>query len=188
MYQIDWLTLLLKRNSVKILIGFFSILSWILVCSGCGYSLKGQGTFLPEHIRKIAIPEFKNNTPRFELEKIITQRVQELFLSRGDFEIVSDEMEADAVLRGIITGYMTNPKSVDEEGRATSYNIRISLDVKFEDLVKKKVLFEDKNYIANEEYQLSSTDENFLDQEEFAIEAAADQLAESLVSAILEGF
>jgi len=179
---------LLIKNKIRSVESAALIIVGMLTLIGCGYSLKGQGTFLPEHIKKVAIPEFKNNTPRFELERIITEKVRELFLSRGDFEIVSTESEADAVLKGVITGYFTNPKSVDAEGRATSYNIKINLDVSFKDLVNDKVLFEDKNYIANQEYQLSSTDENFLDQEEFAIEAAADELAESLVSAILEGF
>lgn len=159
------------------------LLNW-----GCGYSLKGQGSFLPEHIKTIAVVEFQNITPRFELEKVINKKIQDEILSRGTYSLTENQEEADALLTGVIKEYKTSPKSLNAEGRATSYSIRVVLEVKFTDLKENKVLYEDKNYIMNEEYQLTSTSEDFLDQEEFAIDEAAQKLAESLVSAILEGF
>ena len=178
----------LKRSKPAGYTLFLLILSILLLNWGCGYSLKGEGSFLPEHIKVITIAEFQNQTPRFELEKVINQKLQEELLGRGSFTLNPNQNEADALLAGVITQYKTSPKSINDEGRATSYSIRITLDIKFSDLKENKTLFEDKNYTVTEEYQLTNLDEDFLDQEEFAIEEAAKKLAEALISAILEGF
>jgi outer membrane lipopolysaccharide assembly protein LptE/RlpB len=160
----------------------------VVLTAGCGYSLKGKGSFLPDHIRTIALSDFENLTTQFELEKVIAEKMQEELLSRGSYKLVGSADEADASLTGIIIDYRTTPKSLDAEGRATSYSIKLIVSVKFTDLINKKVLFEDPNYSVTEEYQLTSSDEDFLDQEEFAIEEAVKTLAEALVGAILEGF
>jgi outer membrane lipopolysaccharide assembly protein LptE/RlpB len=178
----------LKRSKLAGCTLLSLILPFFLISWGCGYSLKGEGSFLPEHIKVITVAEFQNQTPRFELEKVINQKLQEELLGRGSFILNPNQNEADALLTGIITQYKTSPKSLNEEGRATSYSIRIVLEIKFSDLKENRTLFEDKNYIITEEYQLTNLDEDFLDQEEFAIEEAAEQLAEALISAILEGF
>jgi outer membrane lipopolysaccharide assembly protein LptE/RlpB len=179
---------LLKRSKPAGYALFLLIMPILLLSWGCGYSLKGEGSFLPEHIKVITVAEFQNQTPRFELEKVINQKLEEELLGRGSFTLSPNQNEADAVLTGVITQYKTSPKSLNDEGRATSYSIRITLDIKFTDLKENKTLFEDKNYTVTEEYQLTNLDEDFLDQEEFAIEEAAGRLAESLISAILEGF
>jgi outer membrane lipopolysaccharide assembly protein LptE/RlpB len=185
MSQENWLISSLSLLS-KIILAF--ILPNIIFLTGCGYTLKGKGSFLPEYIESIYIPEFQNRTSKFELEKIISQKMQTEFLSRGSFSIANTEEEANASLTGTITDYTTSPKSVDASGRATSYSIKITVDVKFRDLKADKLLFEDNSYSITEEYQLNSSDENFLEQEEFAIEEATNKLAEALVGAILEGF
>lgn len=173
---------MLKRLSLIIFCGllFFSF--------GCGYTLKGKGSFLPENIKIIAIQEFANQTPKFDIEKTIALKLQEELTRRGDFTITNNPADADAYLSGIILQYKTSPKSLDTDGRATSYSIRMVLDIKFTDMKTNQVLFEDKNYTISEEYQLVNLDQEFLDQEEFAIEEAAERLAEALISAILEGF
>lgn len=156
--------------------------------AGCGYTLKGSGSFLPDYIRSIAVMEFQNATDKFELEKIIYEKIEEEFTTRGNFNIQPGQDGADASLTGTILSYTTRPKSVDESGRATSYVIQITIDAVFRDLRTNRPLFEGRNYSVSEEYQLSDSEDNFLDQEEYAVEAAALRLAESLVSAILEGF
>jgi outer membrane lipopolysaccharide assembly protein LptE/RlpB len=173
---------MLRRLCLILFLGFISF------SFGCGYTLKGKGSFLPENIKIIAIQEFPNQTQKFDIEKTIVQKLQDELSSRGDFTVTNNPAEADAYLSGVITLYKTSPKSVDADGRATSYSIRITLDIKFTDLKANRVLFEDKNYTITEEYQLTNLDQEFLDQEEFAIDEAAQRLAESLISAILEGF
>lgn len=188
MFQEKLLTSWLKRNNPRTLFTLFCLAALIFTVAACGYSLKGKGSFLPENIRIIAIQEFPNQTPKFDLEKTLALKLRDELSSRGDFTITDNPAEADAYMSGVILQYKTSPKSLDADGRATSYSIRITLEVKFTDVRANKVLFEDKNYTVTEEYQLTNLDQDFLDQEEFAIEEATKRLAESLISSILEGF
>jgi len=38
-----------------------------LTGSGCGYTLVGRGSFLPDYIKTIGVPTFENRTPLFNL-------------------------------------------------------------------------------------------------------------------------
>ncbi len=187
MFRINSSISLLNRSKKTFALALAVLLPVILL-SGCGYTLKGQGSFLPEHIKSIMIPELRNRTPKLELEQVITRKIQEELISRGTYSLADSKDDAGAILEATIMEYKTTPKSINSEGRATSYTITIRLDVKFRDLVENKVLFEDNNYSVSEEYQLTDAEEDFLDQEEFAIEEAAIKLSEKLISAILEGF
>ena len=53
-----------------------------VVCSGCGYTLAGQGSFLPDYIQTIGIPLFENATTVFEIEQTLTQQVVTQFIAR----------------------------------------------------------------------------------------------------------
>ena len=56
--------------------------------SGCGYSLAGRGSFLPAYIRTIGVPLFTNNTPVFDVERRITERVRTELIGRGRYKVV----------------------------------------------------------------------------------------------------
>ena len=55
---------MVRRHRVRVLVG---ALLAALVNSGCGYSLAGQGSFLPDYIQTIGIPLFENTTTVFEV-------------------------------------------------------------------------------------------------------------------------
>ena len=38
-----------------------------LASTSCGYTLAGRGSFLPETIKTIGVPDFDNRTPYFEV-------------------------------------------------------------------------------------------------------------------------
>lgn len=155
---------------------------------GCGYHLAGRGAFLPSHIQKIGIPMFKNNTSKMELPQVLTEKVQQEFISRGKFDISSSSADVDALLEGIILSYQLQPGSTDSEGRATSYTVTIRTEVIFKDLVKDIVIWQNENFIFREDFQISADMEDYYNQENEAIEISAEAFAKSIVSTILEGF
>ena len=61
---------------------------WLLlvtvVTSGCGYTLAGQGSFLPEYVETIGVPLFENETTIFEVEQTLTEQVRSEFIGRTD--------------------------------------------------------------------------------------------------------
>jgi len=160
----------------------------LIALAGCGYHLAGRGAFLPSHINKIGIPMFKNNTSKIELPQRLTEKVQEEFISRGKYEISSSSTEVDALLEGVILSYELHPGSTDSEGRATSYTVTIKTAITFKDLANDVILWQNENFLFREDFQISSSMEDYYNQEIEAIEISAEAFAKSIVSNILEGF
>lgn len=158
-----------------------------LALVGCGYSMVGKGSSLPEHIKNVAIITFKNATYEHGLETIISEAVIEEFERHGSIKVVRTEQEADAILMGVIKKYEYRPL-VDKTNTITEYKLAITAGVVFRDRVKNVNYWKDENFYFIEDYfvtqQLSSSREN---QRE-AWEEAAKDFAASLVSIIMEGF
>ena len=70
----------LSRRQFLIAVGAMS-------AAGCGYSLAGRGSFLPDYIRTIAIPLFENRTPFVTVEQLFTEKVRVEFQSRGRYAV-----------------------------------------------------------------------------------------------------
>jgi len=154
----------------------------------CGYALEGRGSFLPSHIIRVGIPSFKNLTTKVGLEEVITAEIYSEFLTRGDYQLSGNSTGVDAVLQGEIASYAYVPRALDEQGMATSYLIVITANIVFKDLKENKVLWQQRGYRFQSEYQLSEEGEGLISQEADAIERAAEDFAKSVVSTILTGF
>ena len=153
----------------------------------CGYHLRGTGSFLPAHIKKISIPMFKNETTRYELDLKLTQNVINELVARARLEVSADAGGADAVLIGDIISFNVNPIAFSGSGSADRYNIVIVAKIVLRDLVSQKVLFSNPSFNYTEEYEVpQGTD--FESVETLAIDKVAEKFARSLVVNILEGF
>ncbi len=164
-----------------------------LVCalcllSSCGYRLAGHNVFLPEHIKKISVLPFINETKRSEIEQRITESVMKEFIKRGKYKISSEKENADAVLEGTISSFTTNPVQFSTEGRATRIEVSITVRAQLKDIVNDSVIWNQEHFVYREQFDIPESDQDFIDQEIIAIETIADSFARSLVTSILEGF
>jgi outer membrane lipopolysaccharide assembly protein LptE/RlpB len=162
----------------------------LLLCSflcSCGYHLRGTGSTLPPHIKKIQVPMFKNATSRFELDVKLTQSVIDELVTRGKVEITDNMESADAVLIGEITSFRVNPIAFSGTGTADRYNITIVAKITLRDLVEDQVFFSNPNFIYKKEYEVEEG-VDFETVESEAIEEISGMFARSLVIMILEGF
>jgi hypothetical protein len=169
-----------------------SLLTALLLLShsiGCGYALVGRGSYLPDHVKTIGVPMFKNNTLKFRLEQIFTGHVIDELITRGDFEVVPDETGVDAVLIGEISSYYAIPTSFSEPGQATSYEVFVRVKVALADLVDNRILYENKFFEFSDSYNFpDDANTTFSPRERETLEELAEDFAESLVTAVLEGF
>ncbi len=165
----------------------FLLLSTCLFLLQCGYHLRGTGSFLPPHIRKINIPMFKNLTTRFELDLKLTQSVIDEMVARGKVEITGDMESADAALIGEIISYRVTPIAFSKEATADRYNIIVVAKIILKDLSNQKIIFSNNYYTYQEEYEVpEGTDFESVESE--ALDKVAEKFARSLVITILEGF
>lgn len=159
----------------------------------CGYSLAGRGSFLPPSIKTIGIPMFANNTPIFEVEKRITQKVISEFIGRGKYIVKPDATGVDALLKGEISSITVTPADFTPDRQASKYVITVTTKIEFRDVKADKVLWTNPYLQFREDYDLSNTTNvtdpsAFLGQDVNALDRLATELARSIVSAILEAF
>ncbi len=153
----------------------------------CGYHLRGTGSFLPPHIKRMIIPMFKNLTTRFELDLKLTQSVIDEIVARGIVEIAGNIESADAVLIGEITGFRVIPIAFSKEATADRYNITVVAKIILKDIVNQKIIFSNPNFQYVEEYEVPEG-ADFETVESEALDKVSVKFARSLVSTILEGF
>lgn len=164
------------------------------VClQGCGYTLAGRGSFLPDYIRVIGVPTFANRTTLFNLETQMTDKVRAEFLGRGRYRIVPETQNVDAVLTGEVTGVNIAPLSFTAQQLASRYAITMSARVELRDTRENKVLWENASLVFRQEFEAQSGQtaldpSAFFAQDVNALERMTTDFARSIVSAILEAF
>lgn len=175
----------------KILRLSFVVLA-VLALSGCGYSLAGRGSFLPEYIRTIGIPLFVNNSPVIEADRILTEKVRTEFVSRGKFTAVDRRTDVDAVLIGEITSVSIQPAAVNQNQQATRYAVIITAKLEFSDLKQNKVLWTNSAMQFRDEFEVGTTGTadvtSFFGQNANALDRLGTEFARAIVSAITEAF
>jgi hypothetical protein len=171
-----------------------AVLVLAAVSSSCGYTLAGRGSFLPDSIRTIGIPDFVNRTPYFDIGQVLTQRVRSEFIGRGKYKVQPSETGVDAVLKAEITSIAITPASFNQDQQASRYVATVVVSVQFVQADGEKVLWQNPSQTFREEYDLASGGTSVLDPATFfgqasnALDRLSTDFARSLVSAILEAF
>ena len=164
-----------------------------LALSGCGYSLAGRGSFLPDYMQVIGVPMFGNRTPYSPLEQLFTEKVRVEFQNRR-YQVLPNEAGVDAVVRGDITNVGAAPVGFNASQQASRYRFTVSVSVSLTDVRNQKSLWENPALTFSDEYELADGSSlglgaaAFIDQERAAVDRLSSDFARSVVSAILEAF
>lgn len=177
----------------RALVTFSALLAAAVGLPGCGYSLAGRGSFLPEYIKVIGVPTFANRTTLFNLETQMTEKVRGELIGRGKYKIVPETQNVDAVLIGEITGVAVAPLTFTGQQLASRYAITMSARVSLQDQRENKLLWENPSLVFRQEYDAQSgqnaTDPAaFFGQDQNALDRMTTEFARSIVSALLEAF
>lgn len=169
------------------------LLVLVVLSSSCGYALAGRGSFLPDYIKVIGVPQFENKTTTFNLDQKFTEQVRQELTSRGNRYRVLPEATGDAIITGVITGLSLTPTGFNASQQATRYSVLVTANVEFRDTHTNKVLWVNPSLQFREEYPISSsnttTDTNaFFRQDSTALTRLAQNFARSVVTSILENF
>jgi outer membrane lipopolysaccharide assembly protein LptE/RlpB len=157
--------------------------------AGCGYHVAGRGSTLPSEWKTIAIPAFKNDTTRYRIEQRFTAAVIRQFLQRTKYRIVQDPAAADAVLRGEVLSIETNPVLFNATtGEVTTMLVSVHTKVELVDNQTQKTVYENKDMVFRDEYQISSDVQTFFEEQDPALERMSRDFAAQLVSNVTENF
>lgn len=160
-----------------------------LALSGCGYHVGGRADLLPSTLHTIAIPAFGNASPRYRLTSQLPAAITREFLTRTRYRVVADPNEADAVLYGTVRNYFSFPTLFDQRtGRASGVQVHVFLDVKLVERGTGKVLFERENYEFRGRYEIATDQAQYFDESATALERLSREVAQQVVSSVLEAF
>jgi hypothetical protein len=170
------------------------VLILALASNGCGYALAGRGSFLPDYIRTVGIPQLTNASTFFEVEQILTEKIRTEFIGRGRYTVVPDAAGADALLSAAITSITVQPVGFTEQQLASRYLFTLSMKVQFVDVMTTQVLWSNDSLTFREEYELNTRGNTalegaaFLSQERASFDRISTDIARTVVTAILEAF
>jgi len=160
--------------------------------SGCGYALAGRGSFLPDYIKIVGVPNFTNKTTVFEIERVLTDRVRTEFGNRGRYRVQPDINNVDAILTGTIISVAFANTAYTAGSQAARVQLAVTASFEFRDVRENKVLWNAPNLRFTEEFEptsASGTDVTaFLGGNTNAMERLSQNFARSVVTALLEAF
>ena len=161
---------------------------------GCGYALAGRGSFLPTDIRTIGIPDLVNRTTYFDVEQILTAKIRNEFIGRGKYRVVPTTEGADAALNAEITSISLSPVGFTANQLASRYRFVLTMKVNFVDERTNESLWSNDALSFNGEYDLNIQGTggvdagSFVDQQRSSFDRIADDVARTVVTAIVEAF
>jgi outer membrane lipopolysaccharide assembly protein LptE/RlpB len=166
-----------------------AIAALAVALSSCGYHRAGNADLIPKSVRTVSVTAWGNATPRFALSSRLPAAVTREFLRRTRYRVVTDPETADAVLTGAVLGFNSFPITNDPtSGRASGIQMIVTLQAKLVERATGKVLFERTSYEVRANYEISVDQAAFFDESGAAVQRLSQDVARSLVSAILENF
>lgn len=166
---------------------FTALLPLLLV--SCGYRFSATEDALPKTIRTVSVPAFTNLTTRYKLTDQLPEAISREFITRTRYRVVSDSTTADAVLRGTVINYSFYPTIFDPATfRAAFAELHVTLSVTLTERATGKVIFSRPNFDVRETYQISPDATQYFEESDPALKRAGQQVARSIVSAVLQNF
>lgn len=147
-----------------------------LIFWGCGvYSF--SGSTLPSYIKTVAVPLFENRTPEFGIDQLLTDMLIDAITQDNTLNI-SSLRNTDSILRGTILRIVDSAGQYDKNEIAADFRVNITIQVSFEDVKKRKVLWEE-TWIQWGSYK-NNRDEG--------IESAAEKLSTDILNRTVSGW
>ncbi len=164
----------------------FSIISFLLAVTGCGYRFGAEGFGPSPEIRSIAIPTFTNLTYEAGIETIVTNAILGELIHDGRVKIVGEDA-ADAIMEGTVTSFATSSVAYDPMGMVLEYRTWITLDVVLKRNRRGEILWSERGLSESDVYRVSS--EVLLTEAEKnrAIQKIAGELARRIRRGLFEG-
>lgn len=171
-------------------LAFGLVLILLIGSTGCGYHLVGTSSFLPDELELLYLAGFQNKTTWPDVDQRLDESLAREWVRRGRFELVEERKKAQVVLEGVIRSISMVPVALDDQGRATEYQMTLTVSVQFLDVRgdEPEVLWEDKAFSRRTSYEVDLSAVDYFDRQIQAMEVVSESLSRALVTAVLEGF
>lgn len=148
----------------------------ILVITGCGiYSFSGSS--LPSHIKTVAVPLFENTTAYYGVSQSLTDGIIDALIQDNTLKIASPK-NTDSILKGNIINIREQAGAYNRDEQASDFKVYITVNLIFEDRVKKENLWEE-TWTEWGEYESNMDD---------GVKEAAEKFTEKILNRMVSGW
>jgi len=155
-----------------------------LLLAGCGYGTRGT---LPDHIKTVAVPIFKNRTLEPGVESAITSGVVNAFTNGGRVKVVPLD-QADAILDGEVVGYSLEGLAFDRNANVRAYRLRLVLNVEFRDVRRSALLWRQEGLEETSDFQVEGQVSDTVARGQGAVLQAASEIGRKVVTLAVDRF
>jgi hypothetical protein len=153
----------------------------------CGYRIVGIGGQLPGGITRVEVPVFENRTARTDVGRVLTEDFISRLLGSAKLAVVTGE-EAQAVIKGTVTGYKRDPITFDSTKTPLENRLTITMDFSLVSKGDNRLLFGEKGVTVRYDYPVKADLQQNDRLEDQALRSATEQMSQKLVSLMLESF
>jgi len=171
---------------MKFRIKTFCVLTGLMLISACGYHLSGTGTSLPEHLKTVAIPIFKNTSSEPNIQREMTNIIRQSFINDGRLKVVNRD-QADLVMKGVLNSYTLQAVAFDSNDVALAYFVALGVDINVKDMVKRKQFLKQK-FTTKWDFRAQTNVINSEAARLAALKSAYKELGNRLVSILIDQF
>ncbi len=152
----------------------------------CGYRFAGSGGF-PDNVEKIFIEIFENRTSKAGIERTVTNQLVFEFTRQREKSLVSDPIDADATLKGVIKSIGTRTISRLGTEVANEREVIMTVDLK---LIKQngEVIWAAKGLSGRQSYDVSDLKLENDRNENLAITRLSGRISERIFSRLTDDF
>jgi hypothetical protein len=129
----------------------------------------------------------ENRTDRGDLSAALADSLTEAFIDDHTLKVVA-ENAADSVLEGTIREYRWVPFTVDASENVQEYKIEIVLEVRFVDVRKNKVIWEEARLAQWDTYRFIPIGGQDRETEEIGIGRVLAKLTDDVLNRTVEGW
>ncbi|VAX25366.1 hypothetical protein MNBD_NITROSPINAE04-945 [hydrothermal vent metagenome] len=176
----------MSSNSVTIKKYCALCLVFVFTAGACSYSLVGRGSSLPADVRSVNIPIFRNFTGEPDIETIVTRVIRGEFIKDGRLK-VDDSSSSDSTLTGEIRSYTLKPLAYDQDNNVTEYLVTLSIFLVHKNNHTGKIL-QKRKVDTTWQYPVDPSISLAESLRQNAIETAAFQASDTIISLIIESF
>jgi hypothetical protein len=175
----------------RVFLGIVFFLPFVLVLNqACGYRVRSSIGRLPDDMKSIGIPTFKNLTNEFKIEQIITSALLKEFSSRTQCRVNSSSSGVDLVLMGEIRSLDLLPvtyrtQNVGEKTFGSAFQVTLRVGVKLIRQRDSAIIWQNDDFVFRERYMLNTNVRDFFSEENPALERLAKNFSSELASSIL---
>ena len=144
-----------------------------------GYGTRGN---LPDHIKTVAVPIFKNRTLEPGVESVVNA-----FSSGGRVRVVP-LAEADAILEGEVVGYSLEGLAFDRSAIVRAYRLRLTLNVEFRDVKRSAMLWRQEGLQEASDFQVEGPVSDTVARGQGAVLQAATEIGRKVVNLAVDRF